>query len=572
MKSARSFLVAGALVLAACTGSDRGEPPPQTREIVDEASAVEDTDDVFTPSDASGESSGDAPSATSDADDSRSDDADTATVDADSVDPVEPAGPDSEESSGDDSASGSSATPEQLDYSIVFDDLGGGVDGGWLTVPVDYDDPQGDTLKLWVTRHRASSEDDRIGVLFTNNGGPGMPASSMPLNARAYFHDPLVDAFDIVAWDPRGTGVSGGSADCIGDDEYDRYFAEADLSPETDAERDALVELAQDYADSCVDAVGDLLPHIGTNNTARDMDAIRQALGEEQVSYLGFSYGSELGAVWATLFPHTVRAAVLDGAAHPDAESLEPAKRQQAGFERSFNTFLEECSATPSCAFHNDGDAEGAYDRLLEELDENPVPGADDRPLVNQSVLTGAVIQAMYSDRRWPALERSLADAQNGDGAGLLALFDGYYRRDPQDGSYGNLIESLYAITCADEPDRLTVEEADRRAAELIGNAPRVFPETTGSYTCDFFPPSADPRAEITGEGAGPILVIGTTGDPTTPIDSSVAMADALEEGVFVEVEANQHLAYGQTDDCIDDIVHEYLIWLEPPPAGTVCS
>lgn len=535
-----------------------------TRETIAEAGASDADPDVFTPSGGSD----DSPSAGASSDGESTAGAGSEPVgDADTTDAVA----EGDTATDDSDAVDASQASDAFDFSIVFDDLGGGVEGGWLTVPVDYDDPDGDTLNLWVTRHRATSGDDRIGVLLTNNGGPGVAASSMPYNVDAYFRDPLIEMFDIVAWDPRGTGVSGGAVDCIGDEEYDRYFAEPDGTPETDAERRALVDLAEEFAQSCVDAVGDLLPHVGTNNSARDMDAIRRALGEEQVSYLGFSYGSELGAVWATLFPDTVRAAVLDGAAHPDPDSVEPLKRQRLGFERAFNTFLAECSANPACAFHNGGDAEGAYDRLLEDLDENPIPGAEGRPLVNQEIAVGGVIQAMYSDRRWPALERSLADAANGDGAGLLALFDSYFRRDPVDGTYGNLFESLLAITCADESERLTVEEADRRAEELNGIAPRVFPYTTGSYTCDFFPPSADPRAEITGERAGPIVVIGTTGDPSTPLDSSAAMADALEEGVLVTVEANQHLAYGQTNDCIDDIVHQYLIWLEPPAPDTRC-
>ncbi|MCH9834575.1 alpha/beta hydrolase, partial [bacterium] len=359
--------------------------------------------------------------------------------------------------------------------------------------------------------------------------------------------------------------------DCISDGEYDRYFASSDITPETDIERQALVDLAREFAESCVEAVGaDVLPHIGTNNSARDMDAIRQALGETQASYLGFSYGSELGAVWATLFPDTVRAAVLDGAAHPDSEGIEPAKQQQLGFEAVFNSFLAACSSNPSCLFHNDGDAESAYDALLAQVDEAPIPGLDGRTEINQEVVVGAVIQSMYSDRRWPALERALADAAAGDGAGLLTLFDSYYQRDPQDGSYPDVLESFLAITCADEPDRLSVEEADERAAALIGVAPRLFPYTTASYTCDLFPLSADPRAEITGERAGPIVVIGTTGDASTPLASSAAMADALEEGVLVTVEANRHTAY-RSGNCINDVVHEYLVWLEVPAPGTRC-
>lgn len=460
--------------------------------------------------------------------------------------------------------------PVEREYSITFEDLGAGVDGGFVTVPVDYSNPQGDTLDLWVTRHRTES-DGRVGVIFTNNGGPGVPASSMAASVRGWFEDPIVERFDVVSWDPRGTGLSGGSVDCISDVEYDRYFGSADITPEDDSEREVLISLAREFAESCIDAVGDLLPYLGTNNSARDMDAIRQALGEEQVSYLGYSYGSELGAVWATLFPDTVRAAVLDGAAHPDSEGIEPVKQQQLGFERVFNTFLAACSANSSCAFHNDGDAEGAYDRLLVSLDEQPAVGPSGRPEINQEIAVNGVIQAMYTDRRWPALERALADAANGDGAGLLALHDSYFQRDPATGSYSNLIESFLAITCADDPDRVNADEADERAEELIGIAPRLFPYTTGSYTCDFFPPSADPRAEITGERAGPIVVIGTTGDPSTPLASSVAMADTLEAGVLVTVEANQHTAY-RSGDCINDIVHRYLIWLEAPPVDARCS
>jgi pimeloyl-ACP methyl ester carboxylesterase len=465
------------------------------------------------------------------------------------------------------------ATAPPLDYSIVFEELpevGVGVEGGRITVPVDYSDPQGDTLELWVTRHRTTSE-QRAGVLFANNGGPGVPASSMAANVSGWFEQPLIDAFDIVSWDPRGTGQSGGSVDCIDNSEYDRYFASSDITPDDETERQVLIDLASDFAQSCIANVGDLLPHLGTNNSARDMDAIRQALGEEQVSYFGYSYGSELGAVWATLFPDTVRAAVLDGAAHPDADGVEPAKQQQLGFERVFNTFLAGCSADSSCAFHNGGDAEGAWDALIAQLEEQPIPGPDGRPAITVEVAITGAVHAMYTDRRWPALAQSLAAAANGDGAGLLRFHDDYFQRNPADGSYTNLLESFKAITCADDGDRLTPEESDAEAQELIGIAPRLFPFTTGSYTCDFFPPSADPRIAITGERAGPIVVIGTTGDPSTPLDSSTAMADALEDGNLVAVVANRHTAY-RSGDCINDIVHQYLIWLEVPAADTRCE
>ena len=176
----------------------------------------------------------------------------------------------------------------------------------------------------------------------------------------------------------------------------------------------------------------------------------------------------------------------------------------------------------------------------------------------------------MYSERFWPALERALEDAAAGDGAALLQLHDAYYRRKP-DGTYDNLIEALQAILCADDEERPTVEEADANAAEVLAVAPRIFPYTTGSYSCTFFPPALDPRVDITGAGAGPIVVIGTTGDPATPLDSSRAMADTLEDGRLVVVEANEHTGY-RGDDCVRDIVHEYLLTLVAPDDGTICS
>lgn len=461
-----------------------------------------------------------------------------------------------------------SEAPEPLDYTIEWTQLDDRVDEGWITVPVDYADPRGDTIDLYVTRHRASAAEP-VGPLLANRGGPGADGATFGLNATSWFGDEITDNFDVIGWDPRGTGQSEGLVDCIDDDEYDRFFSSLDITPDDDAEREALVDLAQEFADRCVERV-DTLQYVGTNNSARDMDAIRQALGAEQMSYFGFSYGSELGGVWATLFPTTVRAAVFDGASDPNASPLESSLQQGAGFEASLTTFLDECSADSSCAFHNDGDATGAFDRLMASLDENPLPSANGRPPVGLGVAAIALASAMYSERFWPALERALEDAAAGDGAGLLAFHDAYYERQP-DGSYGNLIESFQAINCADEEERPTVEESDAEAERILAVAPRIFPYTTGSYSCTFFPEALDPRVEITGAGAGPIVVVGTTGDPATPLESSRAMADTLEDGRLVIVDANEHTGY-RSEECVRDVVHEYLLQLTPPDDGFTCS
>lgn len=442
------------------------------------------------------------------------------------------------------------------------------VDVATIEVPVDYADPGGERFELFVARFNALDPANRIGTLLVNPGGPGFGGADLAFFAAQIFDRKLLERFDIVGWDPRGTGESDPAIDCI--DDYDPYFNEIDSTPDSPAEYDRLVRTAEDFARQCLGRNRSIIQHVGTNNSARDMDSIRRALGERTISYFGLSYGSELGATWATLFPDTVRAAVLDGASDPDADVLESSLQQMAGFEASLATFLARCSADERCAFHNEGDAEGAFDRLMQRLDDAPVPAEALRPPVNRDVATIAVVQAMYSETFWPALERSLAAAQRGDGTGLLALNDSYYQRTSQ-GTYGNELEAFQTISCADVSERLSVEETDDQAELFHEVAPRLVPEgSAGGYFCTFFPPALDPRVRITGAGAGPIVVIGTTGDPATPFESTARMAGALEDGRLVIVEADQHTGYG-VNACVIAVVNAYLIDLDAPADRTEC-
>jgi pimeloyl-ACP methyl ester carboxylesterase len=453
--------------------------------------------------------------------------------------------------------------PEPIEWTSVGEQL----EEGRLEVPIDYANPDAGTIDLYLLRHLANDPDARIGSLLVNPGGPGFSGTVLAEQAEFIYGEDLLDHFDIVGWDPRGTGLSEPALDCI--DDYDQYFAGTDITPDDEAERQQIIDIAEDFADQCEQKNADIIQFIGTNNSARDMDTIRRALGEDEISYFGFSYGSELGGTWATLFPDTVRAAVLDGAADPNVDEVTGSLQQTAGFENTLTTFLAQCSDNSDCAFHNDGDAEGAFDRLMLKIDEKPLPTEPDRPLLTRGVALQGVAEAMYSDVLWPDLEQALAAATQGDGSGLLALYDSYYQRQA-DGTWDDSLEAFQVIHCMDTDERLTVEEEDATAPQFNEIAPRFSPGSTGSYFCTFFPESTDPRVEITGAGAGPIVVCGATGDPATPLESTRNMAEALEDGRLIIIDADQHTCYG-LDPCADELIDDYLVNLNAPPEVTEC-
>lgn len=453
--------------------------------------------------------------------------------------------------------------------SIEWRELSRGIDAGWLTVPLDYADPSGPTIDLYVVRHRATGDAaDYLGPLLTNPGGPGSPGVEWAQYASFIFPQELVQRFDIVAWDPRGTGESELAIDCIED--YDEWMSGFDITPETEEERQAVIDSGVWFVEQCIEHNSEIIPFIGTNNSARDIDTLRRSLDVEQISWFGFSYGSELGATWATLFPSTVRAAILDGATDPESDPDDSWRQQAAGFENTLTIFLDECSADSGCAFHSDGDAAAAFDLLFAKIDAKPLPTRDGRPHLNLNLASYGVTMAMYSDRSWPELEQALVAAQQGDGAPLLDLADGYFGRN-RDGSYSNLLEAFVSITCMDSDVRQTQEEADALALEIATEiAPRFAPGTVGDTSCNSYPEVTDPRIPITGIGAGPILVCGATGDASTPLESSRAMAASLEEGVLVISDANQHTCFG-SNTCIDDLFVDYLVDLVVPPNETIC-
>ena len=441
------------------------------------------------------------------------------------------------------------------DDPFAWSEIDDGLEEGYLDVPLDYTDPDGDTVSLYVVRHRAVDPANRIGSLLVNPGGPGYGGSFLAYSAESIYGQDLLDRFDIIGWDPRGTGSSLPAIDCV--DDYDQYFG-LDSSPDSDAERQALVDAGTDFGERCLRKNRRVLPFVGTESSAHDMNSIREALGEERISYFGFSYGSELGATWATLFPDTVRAAVLDGAVDPTVGYLQQNIQQAAGFEATFGTFLAQCSDDPTCAFHNGGDAAAAYDELAEAMDAAPITVDPERTDVTQGVLATAVAQAMYDRGYWPQLEQALADLQAGDGQAVLDMYDEYY------GYFGDewddSLEAYFAIGCLDDPGSSGPDDLYSHEDEFEAAAPRLGRGWMAELTfCSVWPVPAARPITITGNGAGPILVVGTTGDAATPLESTRNMAAALEDGHLVIVTADQHTGYG-VNTCVDSTVDAYLV------------
>ena len=267
-----------------------------------------------------------------------------------------------------------------------------------LTVPLDYADASKGTIDLNMKR-RPASGNDRVGSLLVNPGGPGVAGTTLVDQATLIFSEDLLDHFDIVGWDPRGTGESS-PVDCV--DDLDPVLA-LDQVPDTPAKKQVLIDAAKEFDAACQERSGRILPYISTQDSAKDMELIRKALGEEKISYLGFSYGSQLGAMYATLFPTSVRAMVLDGAADPNAGYIQDTKQATAGVERGLQQLMDDCAKRPSCAFYHDGNPMAAYDALMAKLAVDPIPSADStRPAVGPGIAFYGVVSGLYLKQFWP--------------------------------------------------------------------------------------------------------------------------------------------------------------------------
>ena len=440
-----------------------------------------------------------------------------------------------------------------------------------LRVPLDYDDPDGRAIELALLKVPAADPERRVGSLVVNPGGPGQPGTSYAAQAGLAFGDPLLDRFDIVGFDPRGTGQSA-PVDCMGDGALDQLVA-ADPDPDSAAERRDLVRRSSALVGGCARRSGALAAHVSTVEAARDMDVLRAVLGESRLSYLGASYGTELGATYAELFPERAGRLVLDGAVDLGISSRELTLEQASGFETALRAYVRNCVETVQSCVLGDSVDEGLtrISDLLDEIDRRPLPTSSDRRLEVGNAFYGIVLP-LYVRDYWFLLSTALDSAFRGDGSALLQLSDLYNSRGPN-GYTDNSREAFVAISCLDDPSSIPPQRvpaafpAFEEASPTFG---RVF--AWGLIGCrGGIPAGAGEPLEVDGSGAPPIVVIGTTRDPATPYAWAESLADQLDSGVLVTRRGDGHTGYLKGNECVDDAVHDYLLDGTVPDDGLTC-
>jgi pimeloyl-ACP methyl ester carboxylesterase len=463
------------------------------------------------------------------------------------------------------------------DQELTWSNLGGGIDETTITVPLDWDAPTGETIEIAVARQRARGTAQ--GSLLMNPGGPGGSGYDFVRYYGGAVTSDVAAGFDIIGFDPRGVGLSTG-IECYtdGDDKDELLYGNFDEPYGSQGWIDELTVRQTDWVDACVAGTGDLLGNLDAMSVARDMDVIRAVLGDEKLTYLGYSYGTYLGAVYAELFPDKVGRLVLDGAVDPLVGDLDALATQMAGFESAYRAFLGYCFAQSNCPFS--GSVEAAMQQtedLLLSVDGQGMTSSDGRTLDVATAGTG-LIQNLYSQGLWSRLVQMLADLEAGDAELTFQSADDYNSRVGP-GSYdGNGYDIYTAVTCNEGTlgtDGVTPLEGlaviDQRAPYL-GFATALDDYAALDVTCSNWPyPAAEMPTSYSAEGAPPIIVIGTTNDPATPYAQAVSLAQQLSSGVLVTYNGEGHTIYSSGVPCIDDLVDAYFLRGEVPSADPNC-
>lgn len=447
-----------------------------------------------------------------------------------------------------------------------------GFDCAQVSAPLDWNDPGRGKVTLALIRHRASGGAP-LGTIFTDPGGPGESGYAFVRDSSSYgVGSDAAQRYDVVGFDPRGVGRSS-AVTCFDAADMDSYLFDIQKGPRNSEAWEA-EELQSDrgFAEACEKNSRGILPYITTEFAARDLDLMRALLGQKKLNYLGYSYGTLLGATYAGLYPKNVGRMVLDGALDPTSTMLDVSVAQAHGFETSLRAYAAACVAGRNCPFTGTADdAMSDIGAMLAAVDRDPVKNRDGRLLGADSLMT-AIVATLYSQQSWPYLSQMFTGVKKGDPSLAFQLADFYYNRTA--GAYSdNSTEAFTAYNCLDYPNNATPAQLAAATAQIARESPTVAPYWNVYVNiCDVWPATSDVTlAPITAKGASPIVVIGSTGDPATPYAWAQALAGQLASGVLITRVGEGHTGFDQGNSCVDSAVNAYLIRGTTPDDGLRC-
>jgi pimeloyl-ACP methyl ester carboxylesterase len=431
-----------------------------------------------------------------------------------------------------------------------------------VTVPVDYENPGGETMSIAVKVIPSIGGGGRS--LFINPGGPGASAIDFANYLATKISPEVRKHYDLVNVDPRGVGRST-PVDCLSDAEFAKWAA-GDPDPDTPQEVEDFRADTRRFGEGCKKRSGAISAHISTEEVARDFDVMRSLFGREKLDWFGFSYGTQIGATYATLFPKRVGRMVLDGAVDPSLNTIDASLTQAEGFQRALVAYVRDCTKGMWCPLgRDDRKALQRIAGLMQRIDQHPLRTDDGNRQLTEGLAFYGIAKPLYSEATWSTLTQAFDAAFQGDGGVLLRLADGYFRD-----ANG---EAFHAVSCLDEREHPTLAEV-QAAEPRFEKASPVFGRALawGALGCTDWPIKAThPQRDIDSRTTAPILIIGATGDPATPYESAKALAKQLKTSVLLTRVGDGHTSYAGGDDCIDAVVDAYLISGTVPRKGTVC-
>ncbi len=463
---------------------------------------------------------------------------------------------------------------QKLDWSSCYDYF----DCTELRVPIDYEDLSVGTFRISVLRAAAKDQDNRLGAIVVNPGGPGGSGVDYAYNADYIFSPDITDVYDIVGFDPRGVAQSE-PISCFTPEEIDENMA-SDSKPDNDAEITATLEDSEAFAEKCAENT-DYLEHFTTSETARDMDILRAALGETTLNYVGKSYGTYLGTLYADIFPNNVGRFVLDGAVDPNIPMKDQNLAQAIGFDGALKAFVKDCATQSDCPFTGTpAQSQATIIATLQAAATTPLPqrsseDGDDRVITESIVLIG-MASSLYDDvDGWPKLRQAFTESAENYGDTFLQLADEYSGRNPDGTFRSNDFDSGAVIDCLDWQERRTVDQYKADAKEFAAKAPIFGPYIAfAGVHCQFLPQPSTQRAPntLTEIKTAPIIVIGTIRDPATPYAWSVSLAKIFTGSRLISLDGDGHTGHGRGSACVDDAVDAFLLEGTLPSANLSCD